>query len=83
MAWPRRRVKAAGANLPELSRLTDRLLFMILAPEVLYALGAFALVGGRICGGVQWHHWRRTQRTRRVSENREAHGLEAFEESKA
>jgi hypothetical protein len=56
---------------------------MIVAPEVLYALGAFALVGGRICGGVQWHHWRRNQRTRRVVENRQVHGLEAFEESKA
>jgi hypothetical protein len=32
---------------------------MIVAPEILYALGAFALVGGRICGGVQWHRWHR------------------------
>lgn len=56
---------------------------MIVAPEVLYALGAFALVGGRIAGGVQWHHWRRNQRTRQVTENRQVHGLEDFEESKA
>ena len=56
---------------------------MIVAPEVFYALGAFVLVGGRICGGVQWHHWRRNQRARRVTENCQAHGLEDFEQSKA
>jgi hypothetical protein len=37
---------------------------MTVAPEILYALGAFALAGGRICGGVQWHHWQRTLRQR-------------------
>ena len=83
MAWPRQRVKAEAAPPLKLSPLAVRLLLMIVAPEVLYALGAFALVGGRICGGVQWHHWRRNQRTRRVTENCQAHGLEAFEESKA
>jgi hypothetical protein len=56
---------------------------MIVAPEVLYALGAFALVGGRIAGGVQWHHWRRRQRSRRTDANVQAHGLDDFEESKA
>jgi len=83
MAWPRRRVKAQAARPLKLSRPSVRLFPMIVAPEVLYALGAFALVGGRIAGGVQWHHWRRNQRTRQVTENRQVHGLEDFEESKA
>ncbi|HEX4861540.1 MAG TPA: hypothetical protein VFV07_09910 [Rhizomicrobium sp.] len=35
---------------------------MTVAPEILYALGAFVLAGGRICGGVQWHRWHRQLR---------------------
>jgi hypothetical protein len=46
----------------ELSRAQVRLLLMTVAPEILYALGAFALAGGRICGGVQWHRWHRQVR---------------------
>lgn len=39
-----------------------RLLRMTVEPEILYALGTFALIGGRICGGVQWHRWNRERR---------------------
>ncbi|MBV9990263.1 MAG: hypothetical protein JOZ72_03140 [Alphaproteobacteria bacterium] len=35
---------------------------MTVEPEILYALGTFALIGGRICGGVQWHRWNRERR---------------------
>ena len=35
---------------------------MTVAPEILYGLSAFVLIGGRICGGVQWHHWNRRRR---------------------
>jgi hypothetical protein len=27
--------------------------------SVLIGLGAFALLSGPICGGIQWHHWNR------------------------
>jgi hypothetical protein len=37
---------------------------MTIEPAVLYALSAFALVGGRVCGGIQWHHWNRERRKR-------------------
>jgi hypothetical protein len=35
---------------------------MTVTPAVLYALSVFALVGGRVFGGIQWHHWNRQQR---------------------
>jgi len=37
---------------------------MTVEPEILYALGLFALVSGRVCGGVQWHQWNRQRRRR-------------------
>jgi hypothetical protein len=37
---------------------------MTVTPAVLYALSAFALVGGRVFGGIQWHHWHRQRRLR-------------------
>jgi hypothetical protein len=39
---------------------------MTVTPAVLYALSVFALVGGRVFGGVQWHHWHRLHRGRRT-----------------
>ncbi|HWA88656.1 MAG TPA: hypothetical protein VG889_01380 [Rhizomicrobium sp.] len=39
---------------------------MTMAPEILYALGTFALVSGRVCGGIQWHRWNRQSRRRGV-----------------
>jgi hypothetical protein len=45
---------------------------MTMPPEALLALSAFALIGGRICGGVQWHHWNRERRRRARDEAAEA-----------
>ena len=45
---------------------------MTVGPEILYALGTFALIGGRICGGIQWHHWNRERRRRAREETSEA-----------
>lgn len=56
---------AAPAQTLEPSLGPDRLLRMTVEPEILYALGAFALVSGRICGGVQWHRWNRRRLERR------------------
>jgi hypothetical protein len=28
---------------------------------VLVGIGAFALLSGPICGGIQWHYWNRTR----------------------
>jgi len=53
----------AGARRKPLAELPgglERLLRM--TPEVLFALSAFALVGGRVLGGIQWHHWNRRRR---------------------
>jgi hypothetical protein len=61
----------ALAQTLEPSPSLERLLRMTVEPEILYALGLFALVGGRVCGGIQWHHWNR-QRRRRESAPSEA-----------
>jgi hypothetical protein len=33
----------------------------IMPAGILIGLGAFALLSGPICGGIQWHHWNRAR----------------------
>ena len=37
---------------------------MTVPNEIVLSLSAFALIGGRICGGIGWHHIQRVRRER-------------------
>jgi hypothetical protein len=42
---------------------------MTVPNEIVLSLGAFALIGGRICGGIGWHHLQRMRREREARRN--------------
>jgi len=54
----------AGAEL----RLPPaRLSPMTMSTELLTAASLFVLVGGRVCGGIQWHLWQRRLEEQRLA----------------